>query len=73
MTNNMAVMLIGVNIINAGGNWFRAKSNGQRVTLAALYRAGYLIRRVWRKGRNPADNAHEYANPIYIERGVIEP
>jgi hypothetical protein len=42
------------------GGWYRAQRNGQRVTLASLYRKGLLQRRVWRESANSADNAHEY-------------
>ena len=45
---------------NLAGKWYRASSNGQRVTLAALWRHGVLERRVWRHGKNSSDNAHEY-------------
>lgn len=47
--------------------WYRAgesgqgSSGGERVTLASLHRAGLVKRRVWRKGKSAADNAHEYA------------
>ena len=40
------------------GAWFRATRNGQRVTLASLFRRGLLVRRVWR-GHGP-NAAHEY-------------
>lgn len=42
------------------GNWYRAASSGQRVTLASLYRHGYLTRRAWRGVEGEADAAHEY-------------
>lgn len=48
-------------VTQAHPKWYRATGNGQRVTLAALYRAGVLTRRVWREGKSAADNAHEYA------------
>lgn len=40
------------------GRWYRATGNGERVTLAALWRCGQLERRVWR-GKHP-NAAHEY-------------
>lgn len=42
------------------GQWFRAEGRGQRVTLASLWRKGVLVRRIHRKGKNSADDAHEY-------------
>lgn len=65
MTANMAAVLRVVNATNAAGRWHRAEHPGQRVTLAALYRCGKLTRRVWRSGKNSADDAHEYANPSF--------
>jgi hypothetical protein len=52
------------------GQWYRACSSGERVTLASLFRAGVLERRVWRTGKNSADNAHEYRVKIYRVEGV---
>jgi hypothetical protein len=69
----MASVLYSVGHTNATGEWHRAEGNGQRVTLAALYRRGYLIRRKWRIGRNSADDAHEYCRPIYLRRGILKP
>lgn len=40
--------------------WYRAASNGERVTLAALWRHRKLRRRVWRHGKSTAHDAHEY-------------
>lgn len=40
--------------------WWRAEGNGQRVTLASLYRAGVLARRAWRGADGDADAAYEY-------------
>lgn len=40
--------------------WFRARSNGERVTLASLSRHGFLECRLRRAGKNSADNAYEY-------------
>jgi len=40
--------------------WFRARTNGERVTLASLWRMGFLERRVWRDREGEADAAHEY-------------
>jgi len=68
----MAAVLLSVNMTNAFGKWHRATSSGERVTLAALFRHGKLERRVWRKGRNRADDAHEYVNPTYIRLGIVK-
>jgi hypothetical protein len=42
------------------GLWYRAEGNGERVTLASLFRAGLLARRAWRGNEGEADAAHEY-------------
>jgi hypothetical protein len=42
------------------GEWYRAATSGERVTLASLYRAGALKRRAWRGNEGEADAAHEY-------------
>lgn len=42
------------------GLWYRAAGNGQRVTLASLFRAGMLSRRAWRGKEGEPDAAHEY-------------
>jgi hypothetical protein len=52
--------LAAVHRAHENGQWFRARSGGERVTLASLYRYGLLTRRVWRAGKQEADNAHEY-------------
>ena len=39
---------------------YRAAHNGERVTLASLYRAGALTRRAWRGNAGEADAAYEY-------------
>lgn len=41
--------------------WFRARRNGERVTLASLYRAGLLRRRARRGKEGAADAAYEYS------------
>jgi len=72
MTHNMRMVLLEVGCTNAFGKWHRATGNGQRVTLAALYRCGELERRAWRKGKNSADDAYEYARPYYIKHGLVK-
>jgi hypothetical protein len=42
------------------GGWYRAQGNGERVTLASLYRSGVLARRAWRGNEGEADAAYEY-------------
>lgn len=42
------------------GTWVRALSAGDRVTLASLYRAGFLDRRAWRGAEGHPDAAYEY-------------
>ncbi len=42
------------------GLWYRAAGNGQRVTLASLYRAGVLTRRARRGNAGEPDAAYEY-------------
>jgi hypothetical protein len=44
----------------ARGEWFRARRNGERVTLASLWTRGLLDRRAWRGVEGDADAAHEY-------------
>lgn len=44
----------------AGGPAYRAESAGERVTLASLYRRGYLARDAWRGAEGEADAAFEY-------------
>lgn len=40
--------------------WYRARSNGERVTLASLFRKRILTRRAWRGEEGSPDAAHEY-------------
>ncbi len=40
--------------------WYRAQSNGERVTLASLWRARVLDRRPWRGVVGAPDTAYEY-------------
>ncbi|HVI00895.1 MAG TPA: hypothetical protein VM869_19395 [Enhygromyxa sp.] len=43
------------------GNWYRAESSGERVTLASLWRThGLLERRAWRGAEGEPDAAYEY-------------
>jgi hypothetical protein len=47
--------------LEATGQWARALHQGERVTLASLFRLGFLERRAWRGLEGQADAAHEYA------------
>lgn len=42
------------------GGWARARSHGERVSLASLYARGYIIRRAWRGAEGQPDAAYEY-------------
>ena len=72
MTDRMREVFKRVYRATYAGGWFRAEHPGQRVTLAALYRAGWLERRAWRGAEGDADAAHEYTVPsrLVVEIGV---
>jgi len=42
------------------GEWFRARTSGERCTLASLFYRGFLERRAHRGVEGHADAAHEY-------------
>jgi len=42
------------------GSWYRARDQGERVTLASLWRQGLLNRRAWRGAEGDANAAYEY-------------
>ncbi len=44
----------------------RARSAGERVTLASLYRRGIAERRAWRGAEGSADAAHEYRPSVAL-------
>lgn len=50
------------------GQWYRAASSGERVTLASLYYKRLLDRRAWRGVEGQRDAAHEYraAEPVLV-------
>jgi len=52
------------------GAWFRARSSGERVTLASLYRHGLLTRRAWRGKDGEYSAAYEYA-PASVVRDEL--
>lgn len=43
-----------------GGQWHRAESSGERVTLASLFTKGLVERRTWRGLDDEPNAAHEY-------------
>jgi hypothetical protein len=51
---------------------YRASRNGERVTLARLYRNGVLARRCWRGTDGDADAAYEYrpSNDLIVPRAA---
>jgi hypothetical protein len=67
MTNTQKLVFQNVLRQTLAGKWYRAAGNGERVTLASLYRNGALIRRVWKRESTPYP-AHEYlVSPDAIE------
>lgn len=67
----MADVLWRVTLKNTQGKWFRAEHPGQRVTLAALVRAGHLVRRPWRGDGVSSRSAFEYAREAYVTRRIV--
>ena len=47
-------------LVGKHSGWYRAKSSGERVTLASLYRKGVLVRQAWRGNEGEANSAYEY-------------
>lgn len=72
MTRRQLEVLCSVTADNMSGRWYRARSNGERVTLASLWRSGALERRARRGKEGEPDAAHEYARPVYVRRGVVK-
>lgn len=60
MTKRQRVVLAQVTAATRRGEWYRAQSHGERVTLASLYYAGVLTRRAWRGKLGEPDAANEY-------------
>lgn len=60
MTDRQTIVFENVLIATRKGRWYRAAGQGERVTLAFLYRRGDLIRRAHRGKEGAADAAHEY-------------
>jgi hypothetical protein len=59
--------------VHRQGLWYRAEGNGERVTLASLFRAGLLARRAWRGIEGTSDAAHEYRLSIVIDHELRTP
>lgn len=60
MTDRQVLVLENVLYATRRGRWYRAAGQGERVTLAFLYRRGVLVRRVHRGQEGGANAAHEY-------------
>lgn len=69
LTQNQKRVLAKVYRTTMLGQQYRAESNGERVTLASLFRNGFLQRRAWRGKEGEADAAHEYQ----IRPDLMEP
>lgn len=57
---------------HAAGGWARARTSGERVSLASLARRGVLIRRPWRGEEGDPDAAYEYRLSPAIELELRE-
>jgi hypothetical protein len=60
VTDNQVETMLRVREAHRAGKWYRARSSGERVTLASLFRRGILERQAWRGNEGEADAAHEY-------------
>lgn len=60
LTKLQREVLAHVSVATVRGQWYRAASSGQRVTLASLFYKRILQRRAWRGLEGEADAAHEY-------------
>ena len=60
MTDRQLIVFQNVLVATRAGRWYRAAGNGERVTLASLYRCGALVRRAHRGKEGEPDAAHEY-------------
>lgn len=68
LTVNERALLVPLVGATFGGRWFRARRQGEAVTLASLYRKGLAVRRCHRGAEGDADAAHEYqAHPILMD------
>jgi hypothetical protein len=56
------------NVMRQHPSWYRAERNGERVTLASLFRAQLLERHAWRGQEGEADAIHEVpCRPCVLE------
>ena len=60
MTERQQFVFRAVFIGTRRGGWYRASHNGERVTLASLWRRGALERRARRGEEGSPDAAYEY-------------
>jgi hypothetical protein len=60
VTDRQILVFENVQLATRKGRWYRAAGQGERVTLAFLYRSGKLIRRVRDGKEDDASAAHEY-------------
>lgn len=71
MTAKQAAVLIAVTLSNVEGKWYRARTAGERVSLAYLVDSRRLVRRPWRGDGKNRSSAFEYARPTYVARKVV--
>jgi hypothetical protein len=60
LTELQSAALSRVTGADAAGQWYRAASSGERVTLSSLHRRALVSRRAWRGADGHADAAYEY-------------
>lgn len=60
MTNRQKLVFEDVLRQTLRGQWYRAAGNGERITLASLFRCSALVRRAWRGQEGESNAAHEY-------------
>ena len=71
LSHIQTAVMLGVLAAFMRGQTYRAKTQGERVTLASLYRAGFLDRRPWRGRAGSPDAAYEYS-PSEDARAELE-
>ena len=70
-TTLQRLMLVRVALTEADGDWYRARSSGERVTLASLHTRGLLLRRAWRGTEGDRSAAHEYRLHELLRRELL--